>query len=97
MSKVTITSPALNVIKGNSKASGKPYELRIQTGYLHSVDSDGVAAEIPDKFEFILADGEAAYPRGHYSLAPSALYVGRDGRLSVQTRLVAMVAAPASK
>jgi hypothetical protein len=88
MTKITITKPDLNIVKGVSAKNGKPYELRIQTGYLHSIDADGVAGEIPDKFEFILGDGENAYPRGNYLLAPSALFVGRDGRLSVNTRLV---------
>ncbi len=88
MTKVTVTSPAINVLKGIGKTSGKPYELRIQTGYLHTVDSDGAAGEIPDKFEFILQDGEPPYARGHYTLAPSAHFVGRDGRLSVAARLV---------
>ena len=86
--KITITSPTLNVVKGVSAKTSKAYELRIQTGYLHSVSPDGEVGEIPDKFEFILEDGHQPYPRGHYHLAPSACFVGRDGRLSVTTRLV---------
>lgn len=88
MTKVTITSSNLNVVKGVSTKTDKPYELRIQTGYLHTTDAEGVVAEIPDKFEFILADGATPYPRGQYQLAPSAHFIGRDGRLSVTTRLV---------
>jgi hypothetical protein len=67
--------------------------LRIQAGYLHSVDADGVVTEIPDKFEFILSDGEKPFARGVYTLAANALFVGRDGRLAVTTRLVPVAAA----
>ncbi len=93
--KITITKPDLNVVKGTSAKSGKPYELRIQTGYLHSVGDDGVVADFPDKFEFILQDGEDAYPRGQYFLSPSAIQVSRDGRLEARVRLVAIPATPA--
>ena len=91
--KITITKPDLNVVEGISAKSGKPYKLRIQTAYLHSVSDDGVVGDFPDKFEFILADGQDAYPRGQYTLSPSAVQVSRDGRLETRVRLVAIPAA----
>lgn len=91
--KITISKPDLNVVKGVSAKSGKPYELRIQTGYLHSVSVDGVIGDFPDKFEFILEDGQPAYARGLYTLAPSAMQVSRDGRLELRARLVPVPAA----
>lgn len=91
--KITISKPDLNVVKGVSAKSGKPYELRIQTGYLHSVSADGVVGDFPDKFEFILEDGQQPYARGVYSLSPSALQVSRDGRLETRVRLLPVPAA----
>ena len=91
--KITISKPDLNVVKGVSSKSGKPYELRIQTGYLHSVSVDGVLSEFPDKFEFLLEDGQQPYAKGAYVLSPSALQVSRDGRLETRVRLVAASAA----
>lgn len=93
--KITITKPDLNVVEGVSAKSGKPYKLRIQTGYLHSVGDDGVVCDFPDKFEFILADGQEAYARGHYTLSPSAIQVSRDGRLETRVRLLPLTAAAA--
>ncbi len=87
-SKITITKPDVHELKGVSAKNNKPYLLRIQTGYLHAIDADGAIAEIPDKFEFFLEDGAQPYARGQYHLSDSAVSVGRDGRLSVTTRLV---------
>ncbi len=88
MIKIAITSPEVREMKGIGKTSGKPYHLRFQTAHAFTVNKDGVLAEFPDKFEVILEEGQTPYARGHYQLAPSALYVSRDGRLEVAPRLV---------
>lgn len=99
MFAITITSPNIVERQGVGKVSNKPYHLRIQTGYLHTVGDDGNPNEIPDKFEFLLDKDQAPYPRGRYQLHPSAVQVSRDGGLEVRARLapVAAPAAPASK
>lgn len=89
MIKVSITSPDVREMKGIGKTSGKPYHMRFQTGHAFTVDPvTGVVAEYPDKFEITLEDAQVPYARGSYMLAPSALFVGRDGRMEVRPRLI---------
>ena len=87
MIQIAITSPDIREMKGNSKTSGKPYHMRIQTAHAFTVQPDGTISEFPDKFEIALEDGQQPYPRGKYTLLPSSLYVSRDGRLEVRPRL----------
>lgn len=94
MIKIVITSPETRNMKGVGKTSGKPYDLNFQTGHAFTVDKDGVVSEFPDKFEIMLDAGQPPYARGAYTLAPSAVYVSRDGNLSVRPRLVPSAAAP---
>lgn len=87
MINVAITSPDIREMKGVAKASGKPYHMRIQTGYAFTVAADGTIADFPDKFEIALDADQVPYPRGKYTLQPSAVFVSRDGRLEVRPRL----------
>jgi len=93
MIKIVITSPEVRNMAGIGKISGKPYDMNFQTGYAFTVSADGVLADFPDKFEFVLGKDQKPYERGSYTLAPSAAYVDRDGHLSIKTRLVAVPAA----
>lgn len=95
MIKIAITSPDIREMKGIGKTSGKPYHMRIQTAHAFTVATDGTVAEFPDKFEIALDEGQTPYPRGTYTLSPSAVFVGREGRMEVRPRLVP--AAPAGK
>jgi hypothetical protein len=95
MFKITITSNDIREMKGTGKTSGKPYHIRIQTGYAYTTSKDGVVSEFPDKFEILLEEGQIPYARGHYQLSPSALYVSREGRLEVAPRLVPLPAGKA--
>lgn len=98
--KITITTDKIQTVEGLAKLTGKPYKLRIQRGFLHEIDADGVMGEFPTKFEFLLDNEAPPYPRGEYQLSPNALYIGRDGKLSVSTRLIPFkpaAAVPASK
>jgi len=90
MIKIVITSPEIREMKGIGKTSGKPYHMRIQTAHAYTVNkTDGSVLEFPDKFEIPLEADQTPYPRGAYTLAPSALYVSRDGRLECSPRLIA--------
>lgn len=93
MITIAITSPDIREMKGNSKTTGKPYHMRIQTAHAFTVNADGVVAEFPDKFEIALDEGQAPYPRGKYTLQPSSLYVSRDGRIDVRPRLAPVTVA----
>jgi hypothetical protein len=95
MIQIIITSPEIKELKGIAKVSQKPYHLRIQTAYAATVNKDtGEVSEIPDKFEVMLDKDQPPYPRGKYQLAPSSLYVSREGRLELAPRL-APLSAPA--
>jgi len=87
MWKVTITNSPVEVIRYTSKRDGSAQELRKQTGYLHTVGTDGTPSPFPDKFGFLLNRDEAPHPPGEYTLHPSALTVDREGRLSCLPRL----------
>jgi hypothetical protein len=90
MIKITVTNTPIREMKGIGKTSGKPYHMRIQTVYAHTVSLDGVFADFPDKTEIALEDGQTPYPAGVYTLQPSSVYVSRDGRLEMRPRLVAV-------
>lgn len=97
MIKIVITSPDIREMKGIGKTSNKPYHMRFQTAHAFTVDhSTGVVSEFPDKFEITLEDGQAPYARGSYVLSPSALFVGREGRMEVRPRLVPFPSAKSS-
>jgi len=97
MIKIAITSPDIREMKGVGKVSGKPYHMRIQTAHAFTVDpATGAVAEFPDKFEIALDADQPAYARGNYTLSPSAVFVGRDGRMEVRPRLVPVAAKSAA-
>ena len=93
--RIVITSPDFREMKGIGKTSGKPYHMRIQTAHAFPIDKDGVIAEFPDNFEIALDTDQVPYQRGNYTLQPSAIYVSRDGKLSVSPRLTPATASPA--
>lgn len=87
MIKITVAQTTVKEVKGVSKTSGKPYHMRFQSAYAHTLDRDGNAPPYPEKFEVILDTDAAPYAPGDYTLSPSAIYVDRDGRLSCSPRL----------
>lgn len=90
---VTSKDPARN-LKGTSK-TGRPYDLNFQTAYAQLVDEHGEVGEFPERFEFVLTEGQQLQPKAHYTLHPSSLVV-KDGRLTIgDVRLVPFT--PATK
>lgn len=96
MIKITVAQTTVKDVKGVSKTSGKPYHMRFQTAYAHTLDKDGNAPPYPEKFEVILDTDAAAYPVGDYTLSPSAIYIDQNGRLSCAPRLTPIQRKPAS-
>jgi len=92
MIKVSIMSTTVRNMTGIGKVSGKPYSLNFQDAWFHTIDKDGVAAPFPQKVELILPtakDGAALfYAIGQYELAPSSVYVDRNGKLALEPVLV---------
>jgi len=87
MIRVTVAQTAVRELKGVSAKTGKPYEMRFQTAYAHTVDRDGNPPLYPEKIEISLDKDQPAYAAGEYQLHPSAVYVNRDGRLDIAPRL----------
>lgn len=90
MIKIEIDSSEVRELHGQSKATGKAYHLRIQSGYAFVIGPDGKPARYPERFEFILDADQAPYPAGLYQLHPSAIRV-RDGRLTLAAVALAPV------
>lgn len=88
MIQISVAQTGIREFKGNAKASGKPYHLRIQTAYVHTVDAQGNKPPYPEKFELMLDADQAPYPVGEYTLGDSSVYVDREGRLAVSAHLV---------
>lgn len=89
MIKIVISSPDIKELKGIAKGTGNPYHMRIQTAHAFTVAPEtGVVSEFPDKFEISLEKEQAPYARGAYTLSPSAVFVGREGRMEVRPRLI---------
>lgn len=87
MIKITIAQTTVKEVKGISKTSGKPYHMRFQSAYAHTVDKDGNPPPYPEKFEVILDADAQPFAPGDYTLQPSALYIDRDGRLACAPKL----------
>lgn len=101
MIKVTISNEKPKTLEGIGKTSGKPYKMCLQNAYLHTIDKDGVQAPFPQKVEISApkdATGNPApYAPGEYQLAPSSVYVGRDGKAGLEIQLIPLrPAAPAT-
>lgn len=87
MIKITVAQVTVKEVKGISAKNGKPYHMRFQSAYAHTVDKDGNQPPYPEKFEVILDTDAAPYAPGDYTLHSSALYIDQNGRLSCAPRL----------
>ena len=92
MIKVSVTSTEVRNQSGNAKVTNKPYSLNFQTVWFHTHDRNGQPNPYPEKAEIILEkdkDGAALFfPVGDYTLAPSSVYVDRQGNLAISPKLV---------
>lgn len=87
MIRITVAQTTVRELKGTSAKTGRDYHLRFQTGYAHTVDRDGNTPPYPERVEIPLERDQQPYTPGEYTLSPSAVYVDRDGRLSISPRL----------
>lgn len=81
--KIEITNRPVDVIKGNAKVSGKPFEFSLQHGYITLPNEP-----YPVRFEFIVPFGQSPYLPGHYEFSSEAISVNREGRLELSPRFV---------
>lgn len=87
MIKITVAQTTVKEVKGISAKTQKPYAMRFQTAYAHTLDKDGNAPPYPEKFEVILDHDAPAFTPGDYTLSPSAIYIDQNGRLACAPRL----------
>jgi hypothetical protein len=96
MIKFTVASKDVREMKGNAKASGKPYHLFFQNAYAHTLDKSGQLNPFPEKTEIMLETVKdefgvpvpKVYEPGEYQLHPASIYVDRQGGVAVAPRLV---------
>ena len=80
MIRITIAQGTCEFIPYTSKKDGSSQQLRKQTAYAHTVDSEGHPGLYPEKFGFLLNREQQPLVPGEYTLHPSAFTV-RDGKL----------------
>lgn len=81
--RITVPALPLRVIDYKDK-HGEPAKLYTQTVYVHTVDREGKALPFPEKAEILMPKGRTTpIPAGEFTLHPSAIQVGRDGRIEV--------------
>lgn len=94
MIQVSVTSTEVRNQRGTAKASGKAYDLNFQTVWFHTHDRNGNKNPYPEKSEIILEKNEQGAPLfwsiGEYTLAPSSVYLDRNGNLAIAPRLQAL-------
>ncbi len=102
MLKVSILSPVAKAITWGAKPGREAGSMRVQEAWVYQVQRDGTPEPFPVKVEIsldrakvdaggrVLEPEQAPYVRGDYTLHPSSVYVGRDGRPAVSLRLTPM-------
>jgi hypothetical protein len=63
-------------LTGTSSKTGKPYEIKKQTGWLHVPNQP-----YPLKFEFEIAKDAHPYLEGRYTFTPQSFEISREGKL----------------
>lgn len=70
--------------------------MRTQTAWAHTHSRNGNLNAYPERITINLEDGQAPYPIGNYQIAPSSLYVGDFGRLSLGRLVLSPIQAKVS-
>lgn len=87
MLTIEIESTELNIKSGNSARTGKPYQIREQTGYVHIPPN-----KYPQPIKITLEDDAQPYQPGKYQLGDNSFFVGRYDDLQMRPRLVPVAA-----
>lgn len=81
--KIEISKDTVETRSGISAKTGKPYSMREQEAYAHTVGRDGHPAKYPQRIKITLQDNQVAYPVGLYTVAPESFYVDRFDSLTL--------------
>jgi hypothetical protein len=90
--RIEVKSLKVDEVSGTSKA-GKPYHIRKQTGWAHTYDASGTQNPYPEKIEFNLAENQAPFALGVYTIAPESFYVGDFNALSIGRLILTLLPA----
>lgn len=80
---IEIESTELKIKTGTSARTGKPYQIREQTAYVHIPPN-----KYPQPIKVTLEDDAHPYAPGQYMLDDSSFYVGRFDDLQMRPRLI---------
>ena len=80
---IDIESTELKIKSGTSARTGKPYQIREQTAYVHIPPN-----KYPQPIKVTLEDDAQPYPPGKYHLGDNSFFVGRFDDLQMRPRLV---------
>lgn len=94
MIKIEIKDQAVETRSGNR--NGRDWTMRTQTAWAHTHSRNGNLNAYPERITINLEDGQAPYPIGNYQIAPSSLYVGDFGRLSLGRLVLSPIQAKVS-
>jgi len=81
--KIEVSNETVEVRSGVSAKTGKPYSMREQEAYAHTVSRDGSAQKYPQRIKITLGDQQPAYPVGIYTVAAESFFVDRFDSLSL--------------
>jgi len=82
MIKVEIDSKSIDERSGTSQ-KGKPYLIREQIAYAHTLGEDGKPGKYPVRCKIGLEEKQAPYEPGFYSIDPRCFIVGDFDRVSI--------------
>lgn len=80
---IEVESTEVKIKSGTSARTGKPYQIREQTAYVHIPP-----AKYPQPIKVTLDDNAQPYAPGKYMLDDTSFYVGRFDDLQMRPRLV---------
>ena len=81
MIKIEIQSDVVRTKSGVSARTGKPYSIREQEAYVHTMDQQGNPRPYPQQLVLSLPEDRPPYPPGSYILAPESFYTNRFNQL----------------
>jgi hypothetical protein len=88
---IEVKSDAVRTISGVAKRTGKPYNMREQSGWCD------LGKPYPVEVRWVLQDDKAPLPVGRYVLDETSVYVDRNGSLQINIRDMKPLAAAASQ
>jgi len=95
--KIEVSSDTVITRSGISARTGKPYSMREQEAYAHTVSRDGQPSKYPQRIKITLGDTQAPYQPGLYTVAPESFYTDRFESLTLGLVLRPLPAASATQ